>query len=219
MNGNMAEIHHHLTDALLLGYSSGSLPEAFSLVVATHISYCDGCRARLGAFDAVGGSVLANTDAAPMDAASLDTALAAIRNGEETSRTIESQVADDAMPAPLSDYIGPLASVRWRRIGGGVSQAMVPTGGAATARLLRIPAGTAVPDHGHSGTELTLVLQGAFHDGHARFGPGDIEVADADMHHRPVADTGAVCICLAATDAPLRFSGIIPRIAQRVLRI
>ena len=86
-------------------------------------------------------------------------------------------------------------------------------------RLLRIPAGTAVPDHGHHGTELTLVLQGAFTDEEDRFGAGDVEVANEDLHHTPVADEGMDCICLAATDAPLRFNGLVPRIAQRFIGI
>ena len=51
----MKKIKHHLTDALLMGYAAGNLPEAFNLVVATHISMCDTCRAALAGFDAVGG--------------------------------------------------------------------------------------------------------------------------------------------------------------------
>jgi len=52
------EIIHHLTDDLLMGYSAGALPEAFNVVVATHISMCDECRARLASFDAIGGEVV-----------------------------------------------------------------------------------------------------------------------------------------------------------------
>ena len=76
-----------------------------------------------------------------------------------------------------------------------------------------------MPDHGHRGLELTLVLQGAFRDETDRFGPGDIEIADEAMEHTPIAESGEVCICLAATDAPLRFNAIIPRLAQPFLRI
>jgi putative transcriptional regulator len=101
----------------------------------------------------------------------------------------------------------------------GVKQAVLRTSPDASARLLYIPAGAAVPDHGHRGTELTLVLQGAFVDEVDRFGPGDIEIANEDLDHTPVADIGADCICLAATDAPLRFRSLIPRIAQPFLRI
>jgi len=79
--------------------------------------------------------------------------------------------------------------------------------------------GIAVPDHGHRGTELTLVLQGAFTDSTDHFGPGDIEIADEDLDHTPIADDGMDCICLAATDAPLRFRSLMPRLAQPFLRI
>ena len=101
----------------------------------------------------------------------------------------------------------------------GVKQAILPTSKDAIARLLYIPAGSAVPDHGHHGTELTLVLQGAFADETDHFGPGDIEIANEDMHHTPVAAPGVDCICLAATDAPLKFKALMPRLAQPFLKI
>jgi putative transcriptional regulator len=123
-------------------------------------------------------------------------------------------------PAPLRDYVGgDVEAVKWRPIGGGVRQAILPASREATVRLLYIPAGAAVPDHGHRGTELTQVLQGAFRDEGDVFGPGDIEVATEDMQHQPVAEAGLDCICLAATDAPLRFTTMLPRIAQPFFRI
>jgi anti-sigma factor, putative, ChrR family len=123
-------------------------------------------------------------------------------------------------PAPLRGYVnGDLDCVKWRKIGGGVSQMVLKTQDGASVRLLRIPAGTAVPDHGHRGTELTLVLQGAFVDATDRFAAGDIEVANEDLNHTPVAEQGMDCICLAATDAPLQFKGLLPRLAQRFIGI
>jgi putative transcriptional regulator len=215
----MTQIKHHLTDALLMAYSAGSLPEAFSLTVATHISMCDECRARLGAFDTVGGSLLEEV-ASPMAEDSLAATMARIRAGAGTERERPAPRKSGLLPGPLRDYVGgDLESVRWRPIGMGVKQAILPTAKDATARLLYIPAGAAVPDHGHRGTELTLVLRGAFADETARFGPGDIEVANEAMDHMPVADIGADCICLAATDAPLRFRALMPRLAQPFLRI
>lgn len=215
------EISHHLTDNLLMAYAAGTLPEAFSLVVATHVSLCDECRARLGAFDAVGGSVLEQCDSIALSDDALAATLARIAGKAPESRP-SAPVARtrSAVPDPLRDYIGgDLASVRWRPVGMGVRQAILSTGPGAIARLLYIPAGAAVPDHGHKGTELTLVLRGAFLDETARFGPGDIEVAGEETEHTPVADIGEDCICLAATDAPLRFRGFLPRIAQPFLKI
>ena len=214
------DITHHLTDSLLMAYSAGTLPEAFSLTVAAHVSMCDECRARLGAFDTVGGALLEQAGDAAMAEDSLAVTMARIRAGGETRRERPAPLQAGVLPAPLRDYIGgDLDSVRWRPIGMGVKQAILPTDRDATARLLYIPAGAAVPDHGHRGTELTLVLKGAFVDETARFGPGDIEVANEEVDHMPVADIGTDCICLAATDAPLRFRALMPRLAQPFLRI
>lgn len=212
-------INHHPTDALLMAYSAGTLPEAFNLVIATHISMCDESRAKLESFDAVGGAMLEDVPAVAMDSDALEATLSLIDAPEDTH--IRAVVdPSDLFPAPLRDYVGGgLESVAWRGLGGGVQQAILPTSKDATVRLLRIPGGCAVPDHGHHGTELTLVLQGAYRDDHDRFGPGDIEVATEDMTHTPVAEEGMDCICLAATDARLKFSGWIPRLAQPFFRI
>lgn len=202
-----------------MGYAAGQLPEAFNLVVATHVSMCDECRARLAAFDAVGGALLEDADEIAMGEDALARALERINDLPQATRSERLKPAG-IFPAPLADYVGgDLSAVRWRRVGGGVKQAILPTGKDATVRLLFIPAGAAVPDHGHRGMELTLVLQGAFADENDRFGRGDLEIADEELEHMPVALSGEDCICLAATDAPLRFRGLIPRIAQPLLRI
>lgn len=209
-------IKHHLSDQLLMGYAAGVLPEAFSLVVATHISMCDDCRARAEAYEAVGGAVL-ETEAAAMSEASLEACLARLGTPDVARRPAPRR---GIFPAPLADYIGgDLDSIRWKPLGMGVRQAILPTSKGASARLLYIPAGQGVPDHGHRGMELTLVLQGAFRDDKARFGPGDVEIADEADEHTPVAEAGVDCICLAATDAPLRFMGLVPRLLQPFFRI
>jgi putative transcriptional regulator len=212
-------IRHHLSDQLLMAYAAGQLPEAFNLIVATHVSLCDECRARLGAHEAVGGALIEDIEEIAMGEAALEAALARIEGLPQATRA-EPLRAAGIFPAPLADYVGgDLSAVRWKRIGGGVKQAILPTGRDATARLLYIPAGVAVPDHGHKGMELTLVLQGAFADENDRFGPGDIEIADEEVEHTPVALAGEDCICLAVTDAPLRFRGLVPRLAQPLFRI
>lgn len=211
-------IKHHLSDALLMGYASGNLPEAFNLVVASHISMCDTCRAALAEFEAVGGEVMMATDQVPMSADALEATLAKLCETPEPAPT--PALTKGIFPSPLRQYVnGDLDQVVWRKVGGGVSQMVLPTSSDATVRLLHIPAGVEVPDHGHRGTELTLVLQGAFRDESDRFGAGDIEVANEDMQHTPVAEEGMDCICLAATDAPLRFKGILPRVMQPFMGI
>jgi len=217
----MTNIRHHLTDAILMAYAAGTLPEAFNLVVATHVSLCDDCRAQLASFEALGGEVMAEAPAAAVLPGSLAATMALIADPQwSPSPPRAARFRRGLFPAPLQDYVGgDLDAVNWKRFGGGVAQAILPTASDASVRLLRIPGGARVPDHGHGGMELTLVLQGAFRDDTDHFGPGDVEVADAEMTHQPIADDGPDCICLAATDAPLRFRAFIPRIAQPFLRI
>ena len=218
----MTKIKHHLTDALLMAYSAGTLPEGFSLVVATHISMCDECRARLCEFETVGGEIVEQQTPANLSEESFAATLELIARdtAPEHEEARPSPRRTGLFPSPLQDYVGgDLDAVKWRRVGGGVRQAIIKTDKSTSVRLLHIPAGKAVPDHGHRGTELTLVLQGAFKDEEDRFAAGDIEVATEDLDHQPVAEMGADCICLAATDAPLRFNSWLPKIAQPFLRI
>lgn len=220
MMTDMKQIKHHLTGPILMGYAAGTLPEAFNLVVATHISMCDDCRAALAEYEAVGGEVMLDADPVEVAEDALEATLAMIDSGKANAPVRPIRKSDSVLPGPLQDYInGDLDKLKWRKVGGGVSQMVLKTSKDASVRLLRIPAGTAVPDHGHRGTELTLVLQGAFTDEEDRFGVGDVEVANEDLNHTPVAENGVDCICLAATDAPLRFNGLVPRIAQRFVGI
>ena len=202
-----------------MAYSS-----ALSLAVATHISMCDKCRAALESFDAVGGALLEDSSQASVEADALSRTLSMIRSDPQAT---EPQQADQQpldktreIPAPLADYIGDrFEDITWKSIGMGVKQSILETSDDATARLLYIPPGTAVPDHSHSGTELTLVLQGAFADEDDYFAAGDIEVADGDVEHAPVAADGEPCICLAVTEAPLKFSKFFHKAVQPFLNI
>ena len=55
----MSKIRHHLTDDILMGYATGTLPEAFSRSWSPpHVSLCDDCRAQLMEYEALGGEVL-----------------------------------------------------------------------------------------------------------------------------------------------------------------
>jgi putative transcriptional regulator len=217
----MTTIKHHLTDELIMEYSAGLLPEAVNLIVATHVSMCDLCRAAVEAQDAVGGALLERQpENIGVSDACLEGTLAMIRGmSSAPARPATNSHRDPLTPRPLLDYIGSsLSDVKWRPVGMGVKQAILDTSPDATARLLYIPAGTAMPDHGHRGLELTLVLRGAFQDADGYFARGDIEIADSEVNHTPVADMTEDCICLAVTDAPLRLKGL-ARLAQPFLNI
>jgi putative transcriptional regulator len=223
-------VSHHLPEAVLMAYAAGTLPEAFSLVAACHISICDDCRAALTSYEALGGAVLEQVEKTEISPDAFAATMALIAKGDAESPTAPAKTAGKLVeipsrnpsifPTPLESYVGggPEA-VRWRSVGAGVKQAILPCDRDATARLLYIPAGASMPNHSHNGMELTLVLQGAFSDEVAHFVRGDVELGDEDLHHTPVADPGEDCICLAATDAPLKFNSLLPRLLQPFFRI
>lgn len=211
----MAAITHHTTDALLAAYAAGNLPPAFALVVATHVSLCVECRAALAAHQTLGGLVLELVGAQTLSAGLKSGLLARL---DEAAPPEPAHARAGVYPGPVMTALKGRAP-RWKSLGMGVRQCVLSSDDAGSARLLYIPPGRAAPDHGHNGQELTLVLQGSFGDATGHFGVGDLEIADEDLVHTPTADVGPPCICLAATDAPLRFSAWLPRLLQPLFRI
>jgi putative transcriptional regulator len=86
------------------------------------------------------------------------------------------------------------------------------------ASLLWARPGRALPNHGHHGLELTLVLEGEFHDHRGSFGEGDVSVADETLDHRPVAgDTP--CVCFSVLFAPIALSGPMIRLFGDIIGV
>jgi len=85
--------------------------------------------------------------------------------------------------------------------------------------LLKSGPGTKMLEHSHTGIEMTCVLSGAFqHDG-GHFGPGDFDLGDETVDHRPIVDTGEDCICLVAMQGELRLNGLLGRLMQPFVRL
>ncbi len=211
----MTEPAHHLPEAMLAALAAGTLPYPFALLAAAHVSLCGECRARLHAHQVAGGVVLDALAPAELSQDVRGRTLAAVR----TSDPVPAEATGDGpYPAPIAGLIG-ATGPRWRSLGLGAKQSILWSGAEGWVRLLWIPAGQAVPEHGHRGLELTLVLSGAFADAFGVFQAGDIEVADEDVGHIPKATDEGPCLCVAATDAPIRFRSLMPRLLQPIFRI
>lgn len=213
-------IRHHLNDDLLLGYAAGTLSEGWSLAVACHLAMCPQCRGQLALAEATGGALLEGLE--PVEGPADSWARLQARLGTEPEQPAApiARPAAATLPEPLRSYLGgDIDSLKWRNLGN-ARQILIRTGDRTTqARLLCIAAGKPVPEHSHGGRELTVVLKGSFHDEVDHFGPGDIEDADGSLTHQPVAGDHEDCICLAITDAPLKFSSRLLRLVQPILGI
>jgi putative transcriptional regulator len=207
---------HHPAEEFLLQYASGAATEPFALLVATHLATCGACRAAVAQAEAIGGALLDDLPPETASAAALDSDVARIL--ERAARQPETK--RPAPGSPLRAYLSDFDSVAWRSLGPGIQHCVIAEDKyGAVARLLRIAPGRSVFEHSHAGNEMTLVLQGSYSAGGTQFRAGDVESADQDTTHRPVASSEATCICLAVTDAPLRFRNLLGRIMQPFIKI
>ncbi|HYJ35591.1 MAG TPA: hypothetical protein VEV64_05505, partial [Rhizomicrobium sp.] len=114
-------IHHHPDEALLLAYAGGAADEAVSLIVATHMAYCQSCRARATQLEALGGSLLQDLPPAPMSGDALQSVLTKLDEIKPVECPVR-PVSCDGTPGVLRNYIGgDLRDVRWRRMGPNLS--------------------------------------------------------------------------------------------------
>lgn len=214
----MTSIHHHPTDETLADFIGGRLDEGRRVVVGAHLEMCASCARIVAAADQLGGLMLTESEPTPLSKGALERALARI---DARAATQKSQVeGGSSHPLGLASLAG-YALGPWRWIGPGVHwrSVSVPMEKGARVFMLKSAPGTSLPHHTHTGTELTLIMQGAFaHEG-GRFAIGDFDEADGTVEHQPVVEPGDDCICLVAMDGNLKLLGLLGRIMQPFVRM
>ncbi|HXQ50769.1 MAG TPA: ChrR family anti-sigma-E factor [Stellaceae bacterium] len=212
---------HHPSDATLLAYAAGGLGDGLSLVVTSHLSFCPECRANIADAEAIGGMMLEELGPVALAVGARERALTKLDAPPAVAETPRAapKRSDPLVPSALAHYLrGGLDGIEWHFLAPGLHQwEVLPqsqlSGG--NLRMLRIATGKKLPRHGHTGTELTLVLRGSYSDELGRFGRGDVAETDEDIVHQPVSDREEDCICLIATEGPLKFDSVLARLVQR----
>ena len=201
-------IRHHPAEASLIACAAGTMPMAHARVIAVHAARCPACAAGLRAAEAAGGALLDALPPAPMAPDALARVLA----------RLDTAAPEPAPAAPAFD-LAALASGRWRRVAPGIAIMNLLPRDATDSRLdlIRVAPGRALLTHGHTGTETTCVLSGAFADGTGTFAAGDCVEADAALDHTPRALAGEDCVCLIATTHHLRPHGWLGRLVRPLL--
>jgi putative transcriptional regulator len=206
-------------ETTLLEYFAGTLDAGRRVVVATHLEMCASCRRLLAGLEAAAGIHLDALPPVPLADGALERVASRLEQSAAT-RPAEPSVTRQDLPvhvhALASCELGP-----WRWIGPGVYWRSValrePT--ATRVFLLKAAAGTQLPQHAHEGTELTVILKGAFRHEGGRFGPGDCDDADDSVEHSPVVEDGEECICLVAMEGNIRLSSFLGRLIQPLVRL
>lgn len=212
-------IQHHPSNETLAAYAAGTLDLGRRLVVASHLERCDACSKVVRGFEQVAGTMLEDLQPAAMSGDALTRTLARIdgHGADEDVRPSLMEGLEPGLPACLRPYeLG-----RWRWIGPGVEMRpiVLPETNDVRVFLLKGAPGTRLPQHSHSGTELTSILAGSYaHDG-GHFGAGDFEEADEDIEHRPVVGGDKTCICLVALEGRLKLSGFMGALLNPFVRL
>lgn len=217
------KITHHLDDATIIAYAAGTLGEAHGFAVATHLAYCAECRKGVREAEALGGEILAEENVTPVSQTCREATLASLDAvGSRISDTPALRKPTD-LPAVLVSLLGdkPLSELPWKKKAPGVASIDIPlsSGSKTHLQLLRIGSGRQMPEHGHGGEELTVILQGSYSDHTGRYSAGDVADLDEEMEHQPKVNSEIDCICLVATEAPTRFKSLWARLAQPLIGI
>ena len=211
---------HRNVDDLLIAHAAGKLPEPVGLAVATHLALNPAARARYRRYEAVGGALLEELEPAELAPDAWERLEAQLEEVlPEPEMDCRAVAADLRLPQPLRDYVpGRLDTLRWRNYGAAAEVELPIKAPGYRTTLIRVKAGRQVPQHTHEGSELTVVLDGAFHDETGHYSRGDLVIADSSLDHCPVADSDQDCLCLAVTDAPLRLTGRFGRFLNPFIR-
>ena len=201
----------------LLAYAAGTQSPPEAVVVATHLALRPDTAQWVEGLQAIGGEVLDSIEPAPLVDDLLARTLAKLASTPDDMAPPEPANDMTELPAPLRGYeLGP-----WRWIGPDmhVREVHAPRDGDCRVVLLRIGSGRTTPVHTHQGVELTCVISGAYETDEGRFGPGDFEEADGEVHHRPRTVSDEPCLCVVALDGQIRLDGWIGRLLQPFVRL
>jgi len=216
-------IKHHPKFELIQAFVNGDLPASLSAGIAIHAEMCPVCQQTidhiteqiaaasfeeecLDTFIRDNNEPLQNTSVLNVD----DSFDSMISNIVESSaidvviprleKTVSFNNQDYTLPYVLNSmalgkksHIGKLTRTRIQ-----LSENEIHTS------LLHIQPGGGVPEHTHKGFELTLLLDGSFHDESGEYVKGDFIMLDGSNQHHPISTQG--CLCYTVANDALHFT-------------
>ncbi len=212
---------HHPDQFLLNDYAAGSLPGAVALAIVVHLDYCSRCRDEVSQLNHLGGELLGSLDPVPVAEDAFARLLQCLDDGMAAAVRVPADALCAGLPRALRRLVpAGVELLEWERSGRGVRTSRLRFGDPRReVALYRIRAGWRVLEHGHRGSEITVVLSGAFADHEGCYHAGDFVLRGASDVHQPAVTREADCLCLGVLEAPVRLRGLIGRIANPFLRL
>ena len=200
--------NYHPDTRLLNEYSSGTLALAQSVCVSLHLNYCEQCRRSHQRLQQLGSALFEELAPQQVDDSLLRSVMGRL-DDEPQPLSYKSTTSEDDSCPPLIQRLmkGDYRDLEWKKLSSQVRVSRLRTGDIDNEfALYHINAGASIPKHTHKGTELTLVLEGAFSDEEGRYEAGDFVMRDAEQQHTPTATQERDCICIGVLDAPIQFT-------------
>ena len=192
MTGPVPE--HHPSPQTLACHAAGNSPGPVSFVMAQHIKRCPECRQASADLADIGGALLCEAPAAPVDPDAL-------------SRTLD-RLGEPLRPKPLGRDLD-LSPTRMRWCAPGIWRRLLGRDGDFRAWVVWFKLGSVVPKHWHTGLELTLFLSGTFTDERGTYRAGDLREYYSDEADELHCSTEGPGLGVLVVEGPLRYwSGV-----------
>jgi putative transcriptional regulator len=191
----------------MLAFAKGELSITMTMAISAHVEMCPCCADKLSALETrLGGSELGGEEEIVVDsdfAAMFADIVADDTQAELISvpqATLMYQHKEVLLPRALSC----LERSEFSTIGKIGRSRFNADDGTLRASLLQIAPGGEIPEHTHTGFEITLLLDGDFSDEDGEYVPGDFIMLDGAHNHTPKTKDG--CLCFTVVSSALYFN-------------
>jgi len=212
-------IKHHPKFELIQAFVNGELPASLSAGIAIHIDMCPKCKKSIALLTEQVAEqsfeegfldkfiVDDNADLESIAHLDFDEMIAGITESADIDsvttpvvKTVEFNKAVYTLPTVLNNIaLGKTANV------GKLSRSRLQLDeNEVHSSLLHIQPGGGVPQHTHNGFELTVLLDGSFHDEDGEYVKGDFIMVEGNHKHHPISTNG--CLCYTVANGALHFT-------------
>jgi putative transcriptional regulator len=205
-------IKHHPTDEILSQFVSAELPASLNVAVAIHVDMCPCCKSKVSALESTKatqvfadesiGDIFVDEDfegsADLFDTITMDESIDDVYEVQPKNISVNEQ--DYLLPRSLSR----IAHSKFLQMGKLSRSRVALDDGPLRSSLLHIAAGGEIPEHTHTGFELTLLLEGEFSDESGDYVAGDFMMLDGRHNHTPITKEG--CLCFTVVSSALHFN-------------
>jgi len=212
-------IKHHPKFQLIQAFVNGELPASLLAGIAIHIDMCPKCKKSIALLTEQVAEqsfeegfldkfiVDDNADLESISHLDFDEMIAGITESADIDsvttpvvKTVEFNKAVYTLPTVLNNIaVGKTANV------GKLSRSRLQLDeNEVHSSLLHIQPGGGVPQHTHNGFELTVLLDGSFHDEDGEYVKGDFIMVEGNHKHHPISTNG--CLCYTVANGALHFT-------------